>query len=1163
MKKTLLTLLSMLCLAGSVWADDIDIYGVGDIDIKPNVLIIFDNSGSMGTQDVPGMQYDPLTAYAGSYNTNAVYDKNHDLWFSDINSANWQCAAAKSDLLTVGWWKGKLKKSNQGVVTCGGNNSRNYRLGNFENYDDLPGAGMKTRMEVAKEVIARLIDNSFDQVNFGLMKFNEDTAYQGGYIQSECGVTRSTLIGAYDPLNPPIYTDASQGGLGAIGAITSQTYTPLAETLAEAGRYFSGQKSWFNGATGKYTSQCTNNNVGCYDYSDKTPIKYRCQKNYIIVMTDGEPTQDDSKLNSDPGTLPYLIDKEGVGHKVTEAGEVIATSYLENVAYFLAHNDLRVLGANPTEAEIIAMGEPGDAEAQIVTTYTIGFQSDQTLLENTALNGGGEYYTADNADTLNEALTSIISTIIASNEGFSAAAVPVSRANKTYAGEYVYYGLFQPLISGSWVGNLKKYKLAGGALWDKNGNPAINATTGVVEDNAISFWSTSVDGPEVNMGGAGEKLLNDIQGGMSRNLYTYTGTSKDLKDATNNFHLDNKAVLNTYAGLSDSVINIIRREDGGWPLGDLLHSEPVVIHYDIDGDGADDLSVIFVGSNDGMLHAFDDFDGAELWGFIPPDLLDDKLEEIALSNKQVYSVDGSPTVQYYDHDGDKNILTPPHKRLIIGERRGGDAYSVLDVTDYQAPVFKYQIKKDVLGAGDETLGQSWVRPQLEKMIDKNNLGANPLQDFYLMSGGYDENQDGLPDAVAPDPVPNPTDSVGRAVFAINAQTGELLENFVFSASNYPAMTHSIIGLSAYQQEINEPVNRVYAGDMDGNMFAFRDDDIKEFELTPAGAQPKPIDVLDGKVDGNWSQKLKLFATPGKKIFYPPGLMEESFDRLYVTTEGKIKPMINGDFVYWGTGDRAHPERRDIVNGLYAIKNGWDWNGSETPDLVEAYVDKNDKGKIKAISDDHVLVEQLIDDQNTKLENVWDSGEKFILDVTYDLSQNREFVRETQTLYQNYAVEAEHHVNNYGWFIRFVEGTEGADIEMGEKVVSSPLIYDFVIYLTTYVPEDPNAVVAATPDPCANPGARGMGWIYMINARNGEAIFNLDPTNDDEKGSDGHQLREKSRTDRRGITKNKGIPPPVQIDFQEDGAVLLEGTYVKPVEDSPNMLRYYWRQIVTP
>ncbi|MBU0484842.1 MAG: hypothetical protein KKB30_10055 [Proteobacteria bacterium] len=1171
MKKILLIIGSMFYLIVPAWADDTDIYGISNIDVKPNVLIIFDNSGSMGTSDVQGSVYEPATNYTGSYSQNAVY-QNSKSYFTSINDSKWQCAAAKTDLLNLGWWKGKLTKDKKtGVVSCGGKNNTNYRLGNFENFDALPGSGSRTRMEVAKEVMAKLINDNFERVNFGLMKFNLSSANESGFIVAGCGGTRAELIGDYNAASPPIFTDSVQALYGAIGSIESSTYTPLAETMAEAGLYYAGQKSWFNGLLGQYTSDCTSLNKNCLDYNVINPIEYRCQKNYIILMTDGEPTED---ANTKLKNSNYINSS-----KIPDAHMDGAVNYLEDVTYFLAHNDLRVVGGSPpTEADILAMGSPGNYENQTVTTYTIGFQQNLPLLEEAATNGGGEYYTADNADTLNEALNSIIDAIGESNESFSAAAVPVSRANKAYAGEYVYYGLFQPLNSGGWLGNLKKYGLSyyGDKLLDVNGN--IASLDGVVLDGARSFWSDPLldpDGPDVARGGAGEKLYYDIENGFSRKIYTYTGTANLLTDSSNEFSLDNKVKLNTYVELSDSVISKVRRENAGeWPLGDFLHSQPVVVHYDDNFDGADDHSMVFAGANDGMLHCIDDNDGSEIWAYIPSDLLD-KLS-LLTGNTHEYFVDGSPQLYPYN-DGfiDKKLL-------FFGERRGGDSYTALDITDYNSPLLHYEIGPTILGPGHELLGQSWSNPQVVDrgtgVFDVVN-NKEITNEVLLLVGGYDDNQDSLP---TDDPPPNPTDSKGRAVFAVDAQTGALQEDFVFSADNFPAMTHSIVAASAFKPMGQDAVNRVYAGDMNGNLFGFRRDGISYYEVYDKK------EVIDGKeytiknvaraveipdpLDGSWGQKLKLYSTPGQKIFYSPNILDEYFTIPYTNELGRInrRVMTGMDWVYYGTGDRAHPDRKDITNGFYAIKNRWDWHESEDPEIVEAIVDVSAQGSIIAKDNpNRVLVGPYRDLTGIILtdtdgypfapEDVVVEDVPFIIDVTDNLIQNREADPDVRRRYQLYAEDAIKHSNNRGWFIRLEENVDGVVESVGEKVVSSPLIYNHIIYFTTFVPEDPATVEENALDPCASPGARGIGYLYKLDNRTGAAVQNFYTVNDEETGDDGQNIGKLDVHDRRMVTPTRGIPPEPTMVIQPGGASILVGTYAEKVEFSA-FNRFFWRQL---
>jgi type IV pilus assembly protein PilY1 len=195
-----------------------------------------------------------------------------------------------------------------------------------------------------------------------------------------------------------------------------------------------------------------------------------------------------------------------------------------------------------------------------------------------------------------------------------------------------------------------------------------------------------------------------------------------------------------------------------WRLGDIVHSSPVVVGRPGDGydihyrDGSytnfrnrylDRRQVVYAGANDGMLHAFNagfyqqgsgsfataatdpvsgadlvQYDlGAELWAYIPRNLLP-HLRWLAENNyPHVFYVDGEPRAY------DVNIFTPDATHpegwgtiLVVGFRFGGgeisldldadgandftsrSAYVILDVTDpEQAPVLLAEITDPNLG----------------------------------------------------------------------------------------------------------------------------------------------------------------------------------------------------------------------------------------------------------------------------------------------------------------------------------------------------------------------------------------------------------------------------------------------------------------------------------
>jgi type IV pilus assembly protein PilY1 len=905
--------------AAQLRADDTEIYGtVSSASLAPNVMIVFDTSGSMGTEDVPGTPYDGATTYSGSYSTSAVYER---YWSWYTWSYNWRvfasdvttiaCDAVKTSLLDSGYASAYIRSTD---FSCGGYTYRRMRLGNFLNYDESGVGTPMSRMAVAKQVISDLINNT-ENVRFGLMRFNYD---QGGSLIAGCGADKQTL-------------------LDAVAAVYPDGWTPLAETLAETGLYFAGMQSWFNSGV-SYTS----------------PMQERCQKNYIIIMTDGEPTEDrDAKLTSGAyinGDVIGDYDQDHGGGSETDSYASNGSDYLDDVAAYLYEND-----CNPD------LGDGTAFDKQNIVTFTIGFKVGHQLLYDTAANGGGEYFTADNVSELALAFDQILASISEENAVFVAPVVPISRMNRTYAGDKIYLGFFKPQQSGRWLGNIKRYALDNvGILFDAKGYEATTAD-GLIKDNALSWWTTlGDDGPDVEKGGAAEVLNLRIDAGITRSIYTYTGSSDALTATSNDFSYGNTALTNSMLQVtsdSDRQSLIDGIHDGF--LGDIIHSEPVVVFYsDPDGDPGteDDKTLIFSGANDGMLHCFDDEDGSELWSFIPPS----QLSRLSLldNTDHDYFVDGSPVV----HQG------TGQKIMIFGERRGGSHYTALDISDFQSPTWLYSIGPDFFDpdpaddtdtASYETLGQSWGKPERCSVATGVTVTSDTnyctltieteVVDAFLIPGGYDNNQDQAS--------PNTADAVGRAVFAVEMSTGQLAGGLNFNAVDHSTlgMSHSVVDVSGIDHDGDGIVSRVYFGDLGGNVFAAKDDEAQNF-LVCGDTLTRTV------VDGTWSA-IKLFsATAGdgiqRKILYAPDAVEEEF----------------GEYIYFGTGDRTDPGETGVVNRFYAVKNDW----AATATLTEAdLVDVTDNLIQLGTETEKELVETSLESSSGWFIRLEHAGEKIV------------------------------------------------------------------------------------------------------------------------------------------------------------------------------------------
>ncbi len=525
---------------------------------------------------------------------------------------------------------------------------------------------------------------------------------------------------------------------------------------------------------------------------------------------------------------------------------------------------------------------------------------------------------------------------------------------------------------------------------------------------------------------------------MNRNIYTYFAAKNNvvIKHNDHAFTTTNSSITISTLGLTSTgdstqdtnnkndLINYVygydayRDETGDetakrkWILGSFLHSRPFLIHYA-------SKNIIYAGSNDGMLHAFDDSDGSELWAFIPPDLLP-TLQYLHSDQNQSF-VDGSPKayVSYvYNTDGSINSVTKA--TLIFGERRGGNRYYALDVTDYNNPKFLWQIspagRKYMTNPIDSTttyqeLGQTWSAPIIGKIACSGGgtcVGGEKWVAF--IGGGYDnDNQD------LENPYTNVADSKGRAIYVIDVSDGSLVKRFSIIDSGYSGMTYSIPSdIVKVDVDGDGKVDRLYVGDMAGRMWRF---DIKD--TNPS----------------NWTGKIIFKSNPDgqttnlRKIYYPADVTLEIDD----SGAGKG----NYEMLFFGTGDREHPNDKVIVNRLYALK------------------DRNLQDKTPQTA----------------------YTESDLVDVTTDLLQTGTADQKTSTLNQLKA--------SSGWFVQLLPS------DSGEKCLAPAVVFYKTAYFTTFGPS-PDAPPPGQ-DPCYV--GEGTAKMYLLGYQTANSIFNLDTTND--------------------------------------------------------------------
>ena len=656
--------------------------------------------------------------------------------------------------------------------------------GDYLNWFHGPPAVPATRHLVLQEV-AEILLTRIDGVNVGLMVTNFD---QGGSVLhaiEEIGTARTALI-------------------ENVRGLTAEGWTPLAETLYEAGQYFAGRSVHYGDGHGSQVSVVRSRGPDSGGARYASPMQLGCQKNFIVLLTGSAPTEDvnaDSIITALPGF------SDAVGPNCDGAGD---GACLDDMAAYLFAADL----------------DPASPGQQGVVTHVVDFTADNPLLAATAARGGGAYFTADDGASLRATLTNVATSIRETQTSFTAATVPVDGFNRLRHGDKLYLAVFRAAGNAHWPGNIKQYRLRGsdGAILDARGLPAIDPLSGWFLPDSRSFWSSGADGEDVALGGAAERIPDP----QSRRVYTYLGEAP-LTHPDNAVQRSNGLIDEALLGIGDpgdpardELIDFIRgslaartTRPGEQPsrMGDPLHGKPVSITYGgtvRNPDPAD--QVIFAGTNDGFLHAIDARTGAERWAFVPPEFLGDQLllRDNAASPDKHYGIDGTIRA-HVQADGDGVIEPDAGERayLFFGMRRGGSSYYGLDVSRPDSPQVLWRLDHTEL----PRLGQSWSTPVPTRMrIQGARQNAQSLA--LVFGGGYDPSQDRYDGS---------TDLQGNALFIIDALNGNLLWRAGPGGPDFNAedMQYSIpADVRVIDLDIDGFADRLYAADMGGQIWRF-------------------------------------------------------------------------------------------------------------------------------------------------------------------------------------------------------------------------------------------------------------------------------------------------------------------------------------------------------
>ncbi len=638
-----------------------------------------------------------------------------------------------------------------------------------------------------------------------------------------------------------------------------------------------------------------------------SPIKNSCQSNFIVLMSDGKPQY--SKKYDQHGNRDGTNTKGIFASRLDNGQWWLGPEDKTNPSIRFKKGDCKNFPSGyasgkcgPELTDFLAnkdqKGGPGFDGKQTISTFAIGFGLDanepkadeylESLVTTDVDPDTGRkhgYFVAQDEVSLADAFGDIVKKIGETTDALAASGYSVNVKNGVSHENTIYIPVFRRKETPTWTGNLKKFKIqvvdGKRKIVDKNGKVAMSEL-GVFLPDTQDFWSSTADGAKVEAGGVGN-LLKDAD---TRKLLTNSAVGNALED----IKISNSRINYSTLGLDGAdktpehraeLIRFIRGEKfstdkNGYVqrkhMGDMMHSDPAVVTYDenFESSGKKGGQVLYIGTNEGYLHAFDTITGEELFAFMPELLLKniDRQYKNINTDKHVYGVDGPITVwnKLDPHDATKN-----KHYIYFGLRRGGRAYYALDVTNPLSPKLMWKLNRHTTYGGQKVfgkIGQSWSKATVAN-IRKNEKGE--MRPVVVFSGGYDINNDLYADKTL-----NPfkkdsttvrqerklVDNIGKDIYIVDAEKGPKEYSWSMSkkAKDANLIKHSIPGgVRLVDLNRDGAVDRMYFADMGGNVWRM---EMPIYDIDKTGDDaPKLIKFADLGDGGAAIEGRKFYTVP--------------------------------------------------------------------------------------------------------------------------------------------------------------------------------------------------------------------------------------------------------------------------------------------------------------
>lgn len=640
-----------------------------------------------------------------------------------------------------------------------------------------------TRGNIARAALRDIISTYRSQFRWGLATFENQGLYGPTYD------SRSSL--------PVMYYSSRTAGMGLLRRAVQDDSTAHQSALLSL---LATETENIN------TPEIKNGSIGtplpgamrtAYQYYANTlsgtssPITNRtCQRNYVLLATDGDPT---IRIGGTAYSNAELMNRQVNGNWVFGQATQDVFTEIGRLRTLTVSGNAAINGQYDVQTYVVGLGEVATNQASIAAMNRMA-----------TVGGTGSAYMATDSATLSAAFAQITADIQARTAASAGVAISTGAWK---SGTQVFQARFN---TGDWSGELRALEmLSSGALattptWEagqrlglKNWNTGRQILTyraaSALGSRGVPFrWPANAAAPgaseipltlvaALNRNGAG---VVDTHGALRLN-YLRGDASRELRRCP--------------ACTAPSAF----RNRPTTVLGDIVNSTPLLVTsggrfvrdsaeaaaYDTFRRARAAMApVVYVGANDGQLHAFDARTGDELFAYVPG-LVADRLAALPEAGyTHQYSVDGPLAAGDVHYAGG-------WKTLLVGTAgAGAKGLYALDISDPAnfTEATASRVARWEIDGSDTSVGHILQQP----LIAKARNGR-----WMVFSGN------GL------------NSSAGVAqLLAIDAETGAVSR--ISTLTGTAASPNGLLGLTAISTAGDGVVDIIYAGDQQGRLWKF-------------------------------------------------------------------------------------------------------------------------------------------------------------------------------------------------------------------------------------------------------------------------------------------------------------------------------------------------------